>query len=111
MTFFNRAAAELWGREPKLYRDTWCGSWKIRAKDGSPMELSHCPMARTLLEARAIHGEEIIVERENGTWRRVLVHPEPIFNSMGKLVGAVNTLVDTTPINPRTSALGVAAES
>ena len=61
------------------------------------MELTNCPMARTLREGRAVRGEQIIVERCDGKWRRVIAYPEPIFNSAGELVGAVNTLVDVTP--------------
>jgi PAS domain S-box-containing protein len=96
ITFYNLAAARLWGRVPELNKDLWCGSWKIFKPDGSPMPLDLCPMARTLREGRSIQGEEIIVEREDGTRRRVLPFPEPIRNSLGTVVGAVNTLVDVT---------------
>ena len=98
VTFFNRAAARLWGREPELNKDLWCGSWKIFALDGTPIPVDQCPMARTIREGRSIHGEEIIVERQDGTRRRVLPYPEPILNSAGAIVGAVNTLVDITGI-------------
>src|SRR5690242_11876505 len=26
---YNDAVAELWGREPEIGKDLWCGSWKI----------------------------------------------------------------------------------
>src|SRR4051812_36900272 len=58
ITFYNDAAVGLWGREPQLGKDLWCGSWKIYHMDGSPMNLDECPMARTLKEAKAITGEE-----------------------------------------------------
>jgi PAS domain-containing protein len=29
ITFFNQAAATLWGRQPDCGKDRWCGSWKI----------------------------------------------------------------------------------
>jgi PAS domain-containing protein len=45
---FNEAAIELWGREPEVGKDMWCGSWRIYHPDGSPLELDDCPMARTL---------------------------------------------------------------
>ena len=96
VTFFNRAAAKLWGREPVLNKDLWCGSWKIFKTDGTPMALEQCPMARTIREGRAIQGEEIVVERQDGSRRRVLPYPEPIRDSSGSVVGAVNTLVDLT---------------
>jgi PAS domain S-box-containing protein len=96
VTFFNRAAVKLWGREPELYKDLWCGSWKIYNPDGTPMALDKCPMSRTIREGRSIQGEEIMIERPDGTRRRVLPYPEPIRNSLGAVVGAVNTLVDLT---------------
>src|SRR5437868_4331212 len=41
--FYNKAAAILWGREPELGTDLWCGSWKIYHLDGSFMPLDECP--------------------------------------------------------------------
>src|SRR5687768_16681872 len=52
ITFYNRAAAELWGREPELGKDLWCGSWKIYNTDGTPMPLDACPMGVALREGR-----------------------------------------------------------
>jgi len=34
VTFCNKAAADLWGREPGIGKDLWCGSWKIYEPDG-----------------------------------------------------------------------------
>lgn len=94
ITFYNLAAAKLWGHSPELNKDLWYGSWKIFRSDGSPMTLDECPMARTVREGKAIHGEEIVVERMNGSRSRVLAHLQPIFSSTGQVVGAVNTLVE-----------------
>jgi PAS domain S-box-containing protein len=93
---FNKAAVELWGREPEIGKDLWCGSWRIYNLDGSPMSLDKCPMAIALKERRAVYGEEIIIERPDGVRRYVQPHPEPIFNESGELVEAVNTLIDIT---------------
>jgi PAS domain S-box-containing protein len=95
---FNIAAADLWGRKPKLGEDMWCGSWKIYDPDGAPLSLDACPMARTLKNGMAIEGEEIIVERPDGTKRNVLPHPVPLFNAAGDLTGAINTLIDITEL-------------
>jgi PAS domain-containing protein len=53
-------------------------------------------MAITLKTGQAVHGEEIIIERPDGTRRNVLPYPEPFFDAAGKVVGAVNMLVDIT---------------
>src|SRR5450432_3980171 len=94
---YNKAAAELWGREPEIGKDMWCGSWKIYHPDGIiRMSLDSCPMAITLKEGRAVKGEEIIIERPDGVRRHVEPHPVPLFDSTGKINGAVNMLVDIT---------------
>ena len=96
ITYFNEAAAELWGRRPEMGKDLWCGSWKIYTPDGATMLLDSCPMAVTLREGIAVVGEEIIIERPDGTRVNVQPHPEPIYNSEGKMIGARNMLVDIT---------------
>ena len=96
ITLYNQAAVALWGREPEVGKDLWCGSWKIYRPDGAPLPLDECPMAVTLREGRAIHGEEIVIERPDGTRRHVLPHPEPMRNATGTVVGAVNMLMDIT---------------
>lgn len=93
---FNDTAAELWGRSPEIGKDLWCGSWKIVNDDGTYRDLTAYPMARTLRERKKIEAEEILIERPDGTRRYLIAHPEPIFNSSGSLIGAVNTLVDIT---------------
>src|SRR5688572_4092508 len=93
---FNKAAVDLWGREPEPGKELWCGSWKIYNTDGSPMPLDSCPMAIALKEKRPVYGAEIVVERPDGTRRNVLPHPRPIFNAQGKVIEAVNMLVDVT---------------
>ena len=45
ITFFNEAAAALWGRTPELQVERWCGALKIFRPDGTPVALDLCPMA------------------------------------------------------------------
>jgi PAS domain S-box-containing protein len=96
VTLFNQAAVELWGREPELGKDSWCGSWRIYRPDGTPLPIDACPMAVAIREGRAVRGEQIVIERPDGTRRHVLPHPQPLFDEMGLLIGAVNMLVDVT---------------
>src|SRR5688500_5424018 len=58
ITFFNRAAVELWGCRPELGTDRWCGSWRLFWPDGRPMAHDHCPMAVALRENRPVRGGE-----------------------------------------------------
>lgn len=95
ITSYNKAAVKLWGRNPETGKDLWCGSWKIFKPNGDPLPLDSCPMARALKEGKPIEGEEIIVQRPDGSRRNVIPHPVPVF-SAGRLTGAVNTLIDIT---------------
>ncbi len=94
ITFYNRAATELWGRIPEIGKDLWCGSWKIYYPDGKPMPLDECPMALTLKQRKSFEGKEITIERPDHSVRNLLVFPRPIFDSQKELIGALNTLVD-----------------
>jgi len=93
---YNQAAVDLWGREPVIGQDLWCGSWKIFSPEGDALPLDECPMAIALKEGRAVNDVEIVVERPDGVRRSVLPHPRPIFNGAGKVIEAVNMLVDIT---------------
>ncbi len=94
--FFNEAAAELWGRRPELLREYWCGSWRLYRTDGQSMAHDQCPMAVAIQTARPVRGEEAIAERPDGSRYSFLPYPTPLFDSDGRLVGAVNMLVDIT---------------
>jgi PAS domain S-box-containing protein len=96
VTFFNRAAKNLWGREAEIGKDLWSGSWKIYKTDGTSLSPQECPMAIALKEGRMVYGQEIVIERPDGTRCNVIPHPQPIFNHLGIMIGAVNSLVDIT---------------
>jgi PAS domain S-box-containing protein len=96
VTYYNDAAAELWGHRPELGKNEWCGSWKLFWPDGSPMPHDQCPMAVALKEKRPIRGMEAIAERPDGTRVPLAPYPTPIFDASGALLGAVNMLVDIT---------------
>lgn len=94
ITFYNEAAATLWGRRPKLGEDWWCGSWRLYWPDGRPMAHDECPMAETLKTGKAVRGVEAVAERPDGTRFPFVPYPTPLFDQTGALVGALNLLVD-----------------
>src|SRR5689334_14744871 len=96
ITYYNDAAAELWGHRPPMGTTEWCGSWKLYWPDGTPLAHDECPMAIALREDRSVRGMEAIVERPDGTRVPFIPYPTPIHDDAGKLVGAVNMLVDIT---------------
>jgi PAS domain S-box-containing protein len=96
ITFYNEAAAELWGVRPELGKSEFCGSWKMYWPDGTPLPHHECPMALALKEKRPIRGMEAIAERPDGKLVPFIACPSPLFDASGTLIGAVNTLVDIT---------------
>ena len=96
ITYYNEAAAALWGCRPDLGTSDWCGSWKLFWPDGRIMPHDQCPMATAVKKQQAIRGLEAVAERPDGTRVPFLPFPTPIFNASGVFVGAVNMLVDIT---------------
>ena len=96
ITFYNKHAVKLWGREPEIGKDLWCGSWKIFTPEGEPLSLDTCPMALVLKTGKDIEQQEIIIERPDGNRINVLPHPMPLFDENGQLNGAMNMLVDVS---------------
>lgn len=93
---YNKAAVDLWGREPETGKDVWCGSWKAYEQDGTPLLPDQCPMAITLKKGKDVHDHEIIIESPDGVKRNVMSHPKLLYNAAGKVTGAINTLIDIT---------------
>jgi len=94
ISFFNEAAAELWGHRPRLGEDLWCGSWKLRHLDGRTMPHDECPMAIALREEREVRWGRAIAERPNGELIPFSAHPVLLRDEAGKIIGAINTLLD-----------------
>jgi PAS domain S-box-containing protein len=96
ITYFNQHAVALWGRTPALNdaSDRFCGSFKLFSKDGAPIAHDQCWMALALRERKEYNGQEIIVERPDGVRATTLAHANPFIDGEGRLLGAVNVLVD-----------------
>jgi len=94
LTFYNEAAAELWGCRPELGESKFCGSWKLYWPDGTALPHDKCPMALALHQKRPIRGMEAVAERPDGTRIPFIPYPTPLFDQSGRLIGAVNMLVD-----------------
>lgn len=98
ITFFNEAAALLWGVRPELGKSEFCGSWKLYWPDGTPLPHNECPMAKTLRNRLPVRGYEAVAERPDGTRVPFVPYPTPLFDSRGSFIGAVNVLVDISAL-------------
>lgn len=96
ITSFNAAAATLWGREPVLGTDRWCGAWRIYEPDGRPVPREDGPLAVLIRQGQPGRGREVVIERPDGQRCPVLPHPQLLRDAAGVVVGAVNLLVDLT---------------
>lgn len=95
ITFFNKACIEMAGRTPQI-GDEWCVTWRLYTAEGAPLPHDQCPMAVALKEDRVVRGVEAMAERPDGTFVPFIPYPTPLHDSQGKLIGAINMLVDIT---------------
>jgi PAS domain S-box-containing protein len=94
VTYYNEKAAELAGREPVIGSDEWCVTWKLYRPDGTRLPHDQCPMAISLKEGRPIRDAEAVAERPDGTRVPFIPYPTPIRDGKGRIIGAINMLVD-----------------
>lgn len=106
ITYYNEAAATMWGHRPVIGESRWCGCPVLRYRDGRPMAHDECPMALVL------RGEEpslnlAIMERPDGTRLPFVAHPVLLRDDEGRVIGAINTLIEdrTSDTEMRLSAL------
>ena len=95
---YNRRAAELWGRSPKLDdpADRFCGSYRMYRLDGAHLPHADCPMGEVLRTGISVVDQEIMIERPDGSRGVALVNIEPLKDDSGNILGAVNCFQDLT---------------
>jgi len=96
LTYYNDAAADLWGYRPELGVTRWCGSWRIYTTEGAHLPLDQCPMAVALKEGRAVRGVQAVLERPDGTLIPFMPHPTPLRDASGTIVAGSNVLLPLT---------------
>jgi PAS domain S-box-containing protein len=94
---YNRRAAELWGREPRIGSpdERFCGSLRLFRPDGRPLPHGDTPMAEAL-RSGDVHDETVVIERPDGSRVTVRVNVAPLRDRSGRVVGAVNAFRDVT---------------
>jgi PAS domain S-box-containing protein len=108
VTYWNRACVEIAGRVPELGQDRWCVTWRIYTTDGDFMPHDQCPMAEAIRTGEQNRGKVAIALRPDGTRVAFRPYPTPLFDSQGKLTGAINMLVDIS--DEQAEALSAQAE-
>ncbi|ACB78687.1 conserved hypothetical protein [Methylorubrum populi BJ001] len=93
LTYYNEAAAQLWGFRPVLGKARWCGSWRLFEADGTPLPHELSPMALALKGCRAIRGLQLGLERPDGSRMAFMPYPTPLRDATGAVVGGSNILL------------------
>jgi PAS domain-containing protein len=96
---YNRAAAALWGREPRLGEtdERFCGSYRLFDLGGMHIPSAECPMATALATGRSYRDERIQIERPDGSRIVALMNINVLKNARGQVTGAVNVFRDIEP--------------
>ena len=96
VTYFNTACVGFSGRAPAVGKDRWCVTWKLFTEAGEFLPHDQCPMAEAIRTEKPIRGVTAVAERPDGTRVSFMPYATPLFDGAGKLIGAVNMLIDVT---------------
>ncbi len=81
------------------------GRWKLFHLDGSPLPPAEYPLARAVLRGETVTGEEIMIERGDGTSGVISANAAPVRDRRRKIVAAMVTFFDITPQRETLEAL------
>ncbi|MEX1017543.1 MAG: PAS domain S-box protein [Phycisphaeraceae bacterium] len=95
---YNREATALWGRSPEMTEtyERFSGSLRMYKPDGTFLPHEDCPTAEVLDKQEAVEPSEVVMERPDGSRVMVLMAPSPIHDDQGRMIGAINCMIDVT---------------
>lgn len=96
LTFYNRAAADLWGRAPEIGIEKWSGVTKAYSADGDVLPRNYNPIATALATGNTGQPEEVIIERADTSLVHVLVQLSFMYDENKGINGIAITLIDVT---------------
>jgi len=95
---YNKRAVELWGRAPQLGDTGEFSETKFRryTPQGVPLPFAASPVAVALRSGVPIRGQELFIERPDGSLTPVLMNVAPVKNADGQIDGAVCSFQELT---------------
>src|SRR5436305_6887851 len=89
---FNQSALEIWGRKPQpgITHQAFVAGSKFFEPNGRMLSYSEMPLARVLKTGRAVREQEYTVERPDGSRITTIVSINPLRDSDGNVIGAIN---------------------
>lgn len=112
ISWYNSRAADLWGRKPVIgdLDERFCGSLRLYRSDGKYMAHGDTPVGVALKTGASLHGEDVIIEKPDGSRVTVCVHIDPVYDPSGAITGVVNFFYDVTERKRRESDTKAQAE-
>lgn len=111
IAWYNSRAAQMWGRRPEIgdLDERFCGAFRLYYSDGSFMAHSDTPVADALKSGASVHGQDVIIERPDGSRVTVCVHIDAVRDDTGAIVGVTNFFYDVT--ERRAREIGIRAQA
>ena len=94
ITYFNRAAEEVWGCRPAIGKDLWSGAWKLFYLDGTSMEIKDHPAYQAIYLGIFLKKSKFRIQRPDKSFKTLLFIPQPQYDSNKNLIGGHFTLID-----------------
>jgi PAS domain S-box-containing protein len=94
ITSYNAAAAALWGSRPDVGSRLSSAPWRLTRPDGSPLPYDGIPAPAPAKDAPVGDPVEAICERADGTLAPVALHRSALTDESGRVIGAINLLVE-----------------
>ena len=96
ITYFNELAEKIWDRAPRLNDPEvrFSGATRLYRPDGTPLPHDQSPTASVVRHGIRVRGEEVLVERHDGSRLWVSVNIDPLRDEEGGISGAINVFTD-----------------
>lgn len=96
---FNREAAGLWGREPRVNDliDCYCGSLRLYQADGQALAHNESPMALALRSGIDVRNAHLLMQKPGGERILVLLNIRVFRDARDQIRGAIGCLHDISP--------------
>ena len=95
---YNKRAAELWGRSPIPgdANELYCGAHRLYLPTGELMPHNQTPMVDAMRSGESFRNLEVQMEQPSGKRLWVMVSIDPLRDTSGAIVGAINCFQDIT---------------
>jgi two-component system, cell cycle sensor histidine kinase and response regulator CckA len=80
----------------EIRMDRHAESWRMYQSDGTPFRGDALPLSRAILHGETVRDVDVVIQRDDGEKRRVLMHAAPVRDAEGRVVAGVAVFPDIT---------------